>query len=189
MFNIVLLILLLFSLLNALLTGRASEAGAAVLEGARSATGFALELCGALCLWSAILELAERCGLTKRLAAALRPLLRRLFPCSSREAPLLEALSENLSANLLGLGSAATPAGIRAARGMAGLGEAGVDELRLLVVLNTASLQLLPTTIASVRSSLGASSPFDIVPAVLLSSLLSVLAGLGAAKLLQRVWR
>ena len=189
MFNIILLILLLFSVLNAFLTGQTAEAGAAVLEGAQAAVGFALELCGALCLWSAIIELAERCGMTRRLADALRPLLRRLFPRASEEAPLLEALSENLSANLIGLGSAATPAGIRAARGMAKLGEEGLDELRLLVVLNTASLQLLPTTIASVRASLGAASPFDVVVAVWLSSLLSVAAGLGAARLLRRLWR
>ena len=187
--SLILLSLFCISALYALLTGSAAEAGSAVLEGARSAVSFSVELCGALCLWSAVTELAERSGLAAKLSRALRPLLRRLFPRSSEEPEIMEALSENLSANLLGLGNAATPAGIRAARGMARLGGRGADELCLLVVLNTASLQLLPTMIASVRASLGAASPFDILPAVWLSSLLSVSAGLGAAALLRRFWR
>jgi spore maturation protein A len=91
-----------------------------------------------------------------------------------------------VSANLLGLGSAATPAGLRAARAMAGRCP---QELGLLVVMNTASLQLLPTTIASVRALLGAASPFDILPAVWLSSLASQAAGLGMAALLRRCSR
>ena len=99
----------------------------------------------------------------------------------------MAALSQNVSANLLGLGNAATPAGIRAARGLAGLG--AEDELCLLVVLNTASIQLIPSTIAAVRASQGAVSAFDITPAVWISSVLSVCAGLGAAAVLRRLWR
>ena len=102
----------------------------------------------------------------------------------------LAAISANLSADLLGLGNAATPLGIRAACRMSrGCKGTASDELCLLVVLNTASIQLLPTTLAGVRASLGAADPFDILPAVWLTSLLSVLAGLLAAKLFARLWR
>ena len=102
----------------------------------------------------------------------------------------LSALSGNVSANLLGLGNAATPLGITSARRMAqGCNGRASDELCLLVVLNTASIQLLPTTVASVRSALGAESPFDILPAVWLASVISVTVGLLAAKLLSRLWR
>ena len=95
-----------------------------------------------------------------------------------------------MSANLLGLGNAATPLGIRAACRMArGCGGIASDELCLLVVLNTASIQLLPTTIAAVRSAAGCRSPFDILPAVWFSSVLSVAAGLLMAKLLSKLWR
>ena len=183
--NTVLLLLFCLSTLYALLSGHAAEGGAAVLEGANAAVRFLLELCGALCLWSAAMELAEQSGLASKLAGALRPLLRRLFPRSSGRAEVLEPLGENLSANLLGLGNAATPAGIRAVRAIAALGAEAEEELDRFVVLNTASLQLLPTTIASVRASFHAASPFDILPAVWLSSLLSVAAGLGAARLLR----
>ena len=102
----------------------------------------------------------------------------------------LAALSANVSANLLGLGNAATPLGIQAARRMArGCGGTASDELCLLVVLNTASIQLLPATIASVRGASGAESPFDILPAVWLASALSVSVGILTAKCLAALGR
>ena len=182
-------ILFLLSLYFSVLSGTGGQAGNALLLGAQEAIPFCLTIAGSLCFWSAWMELAERCGVAQKLSDLLRPLLRRLFPHSAQSGEILSALSENLSANLLGLGNAATPAGIRAARGMAGLGAAGRDELCLLVVLNTASLQLIPGTIAAVRGAAGAEAPFDIMPAVWLSSLLSVSTGLGAAALFKRRWR
>ena len=185
--GVVLLILCGASILCAAATGRTAEAGRAVLEGAGSAVELGWKLAGALCFWSAVTELLEKAGAAAALSACLRRPLRRLFPAGTKDGETLAALSENLSANLLGLGNAATPAGIRAARGLARLGRE--DELCLLVVLNTASLQLLPTTAASLRASLGASAPFDITPAVWLCSALSLAAGLGMAALLRRIWR
>ena len=172
----------------ALATGRAEAAGAALLEGAEAAVEFCLSLGGVLCLWNAVLALLERCGLTGGLAAMLRPLLGRLFPRAAGAPPVLEALTENVTANLLGLGNAATPAGIRAAQGLAALGAPARDELCLLVVLNTASLQLVPSTVAALRVSCGAAAAFDILPAVWLSSLCALAAGLGAAAILRRLW-
>ena len=184
-----LLAIYLLCTLLAPVTGTAAEAGAAVMEGAQAAVPFVLEITGGICLWSGMLELLERCGAADALAGLLRRPLRRLFPRASENGEILAALSENVSANLLGLGNAATPAGIRAAKGMAALGERGADELCRLVVLNTASLQLLPAMIASVRAAAGAEAPFDILPAVWLSSAISVCCGLGAAELLRRLWR
>ena len=130
------------------------------------------------------------CGLSDRLARAFRPILRRLLPQASRDGETLAAVSANVSANLLGLGNAATPLGIRAARRMArGCEGVASDELCLLVVLNTASIQLLPATIASVRAAAGCRTPFDILPAVWLSSALSVAAGLTMARLLAAAGR
>ncbi len=181
-------VLFLFSLFCSVLRGTEAETGNALLLGAGEAIPFCLSVAGSLCFWSALMELAERCGLAARLSALLRPLLRRLFPRSGEDGSVLSALSENLSANLLGLGNAATPAGVRAARGMARLGEPGKDELALLVVLNTASVQLIPTAVAAVRAAAGAASPFDITPAVWFCSLCSVSVGLAAAALLRRIW-
>lgn len=171
------------------LSGSAGIAGAAVMEGAQEAVAFCVGIAGGVCLWSGVMELMERCGIAAFLSGALRPILVRLFPSAGRDHAILDALSENVSANLLGLGNAATPAGIRAAQGLAGKGAAARDELCMLVVLNTASIQLLPSTIASVRSAAGAVSAFDIMPAVWISSVLSVSAGLIAAAFLKRLWR
>ena len=170
--------------------GNMAEVSAAALEGAKAAVELCISLAGVLCLWSGFMELLKQCGLEKKLAALFRPALRRLLPRASRDPETLAAVSGNLSANLLGLGNAATPLGIRAARRMA-LGSQGTadNELCRLVVLNTASVQLLPTTVAAVRSGCGAAAPFDILPAVWISSVLSVSVGLLAARLLERVVR
>ena len=182
--------MVLVSLIFGALTGNLSSLSAAALEGAQSAVELCFTMCGVMCLWTGVMELMDQCALTDKIAALFRPLLRRLLPQASRDSETLAAVSANLSADLLGLGNAATPLGIRAARRMSrGCEGVASNELCLLVVLNTASIQLLPTTLAGVRASLGASDPFDILPCVCLVSLLSVLAGLFAAKVLARLWR
>ena len=175
------------SLVFGLATGRLDAVASAALEGAGSAVELGLSMAGVLCLWSGVMEILNACGLSALLARAFRPLLRRLLPRASRDEETLAAVSANVSANLLGLGNAATPLGIRAARRMArGCEGVASDELCRLVVLNTASIQLIPATIASLRAAAGCETPFDILPAVWLSSALSVTAGLLAAWLLSR---
>ena len=177
--------MVLLSLLFGAATGRMDAVSEAALSGAQSAVELSLSMAGVLCLWSGVMEIMNVCGLSGSLARAFRPLLRRLLPEASQDSETLAAVSANVSANLLGLGNAATPLGIRAARRMArGCGGVASDELCRLVVLNTASIQLLPATIASVRAAAGCRTPFDILPAVWFSSVLSVAAGLTAAWLL-----
>ena len=177
----------LVSLFFALLTGNAAAVGAAAMEGAAQAVELSLALAGPIMLWSGLMEVMERSGLTASLSRALRPVLGRLFPSSTGDPALAEALSCNVSANLLGLGNAATPAGIRAARRLSAPdSESASDELCRLVVLNTASVQLLPTTVAAVRAACGSAAPFDILPAVWLASLCSVGVGLLAERGLRR---
>lgn len=171
-------------------SGRGAQLGAAAAQGVQQAVDFCLTVGGMICLWSGVMELMRRCGIAGGLSRLLRPVLRRLFPHAARDVQALDALSMNVSANLLGLGNAATPAGVRAAQAMARelRGDTASDELCLLVVLNTASIQLLPVTIAAVREAAGAAVPFDILPAVWVSSLCSVTAGLLAGKGLARIW-
>lgn len=179
------------SLVFGILTGSVGELGGAALEGATAAVELCVSMAGIMCLWTGVMEVMEQCGLSAALARLFRPLLRRLFPNASRDPETLAAISANLSANLLGLGNAATPAGVRAAQAMARelRGSKASDELCLLVVLNTASIQLLPVTIAAVREAAGAAVPFDILPAVWVTSLCSVTVGLLTGKCLARVWR
>jgi len=188
LFNLILVLIVVFSLVFGALNGTLPLLSTAVINGASDAVSLCISLCGMICLWCGIMELMKQAGLSEKLSRLLRPLLKSLYPTAAKDAETMDALSANVSANLLGLGNAATPAGIKAAIGLkrlSGLSSAS-DELCLLVVMNTASIQLLPTTVASLRASLGAAAPLDILPAVWLSSLLSVSAGIAAAKLLER---
>ncbi|MCI9431545.1 MAG: spore maturation protein A [Oscillospiraceae bacterium] len=178
------------SVLYGLINGTIGAVGNAAMAGAAAAVDLCLSMAGIMCLWSGVMSIMKASGLMDGLSRLFRPVLGRLLPRACQDPDTLAALSGNVSANLLGLGNAATPLGIRAARRMAqGCGGRASNELCTLVVLNTASIQLLPTTVAGVRAALGAESAFDILPAVWLASALSVAAGLLAAKALGRVWR
>ena len=180
--------MVILSLFCGLCTGSLDAVASAALNGAQSAVELSFSMAGILCLWSGVMEILNACGISQKLAALFRPLLRRLLPQASRDAETLAAVSANVSANLLGLGNAATPLGIQAACRMArGCGGTASDELCLLVVLNTASIQLLPTNVAAVRAALGCGRPFDILPAVWVTSILSAGLGVCAAMLLGRV--
>ncbi|MGI5936399.1 MAG: nucleoside recognition domain-containing protein [Oscillospiraceae bacterium] len=172
-------------------TGRAAEVGNAAMEGCSAAVNLCISIGGMMCLWSGVMEVMKHSGLSAGLSRLLRPVLGRLYPTAARHSEVMDALSANVSANLLGLGNAATPAGLKAATGMLRIsgGNTATDELCLLVVMNTASIQLLPTTVATVRAAAGAAVPFDILPAVWISSALSVASGMVCAKLLARFFK
>ena len=186
--GIIWVIFVVISVLFASYSGNCAAVGNAALEGAQAALEFCLSIGGIICLWCAVLELMKQSGIIGFFVNLLKPLLGRLFPDAAKDSDILEPLSMNVAANLLGLGNAATPMGIKAAKGMARRsgGEASAELCRL-VVLNTASIQLLPTTIAAIRAANGASAPFDILPEVWISSALSVIVGLAAAKLFERL--
>ena len=180
--------MILLSCLWGAMEGKLGEVSSAALAGVEQAVDLCMGLCAGICLWSGLLRLLERGGVTKLLSRAMQPLLRRLYPRGSRDPEILTALTENLTANLLGLGNAATPAGIRAARGLRrleGSAEPG-PELRRLAVMNSASIQLVPATVCAVRASAGSRSPYDILPAVWITSGLALGTGLLTLALLER---
>ena len=178
------------SILCGLATGRGPEVAAAAVEGTSAAVQLALSIAGMLCLWTGVMEVMRQSGLADQLSRLLAPILRRLFPQAVRDPTAMDAISANVSANLLGLGSAATPLGLEAARRLS-RSSPGVasDSLCMLVVCNTASIQLIPTTVASVRAAEGCQTPFDILPAVWLASALSVGVGILACKIFSQIWR
>ena len=182
------LVLLAVSFLCAGLTGQMDALSQAVPGGAAQGVQLVLALSGTLCLWSGLNRMMEATGIQRGLARLLRPLLRLLFPHAVSEPKTLAAISANVTANLLGLGNAATPLGIEAVRRMQDPRNPrrATDEMCRFLVLNTASVQLLPTTVAALRASSGAAQPFDIFPCVLMTSLCSVLAGESAAFLFAR---
>ena len=182
--------MVVLSLVFGVLNGTIADVSSAAMEGAAAAVELCISMGGIMCLWTGIMAMMRRCGFIDALSRLFRPVLRRLLPDACRDRETLNAVSANISCNLLGLGNAATPLGIQAARRMArGCGGVASDELCRLVVLNTASIQLLPTTVAGVRAAYGSAAPFDILPAVWLASVLSVAAGLLSARLFSRLCR
>ena len=180
--------LILISCCAALLTGRLDSLASAIPQGAQAGITLRISIAGSLCLWSGLGRVMEKAGVTASLSRLISPLLHLVFPSSKKDSSLAGSLSGNICANFLGLGNAATPMGIRAAQQLAQGRTIATDELCRLVVLNTASIQLIPANVAAVRSSLGCASPFDILPAVWITSLCSAGLGILAAVVLGKWW-
>ena len=176
------------SLLCGAMTGRLPQVSRATADGAMEAVQLLLRMGGTLCLWNGLMEVMQVSGLTEKLARLLHPVIARRLGDYARDPRAREAIARNMAANLLGLGSAATPSGLQAAKRLKELSDRQGKPPHgafLLIVINTASLQLLPTTVAAVRAGLGAARPYDILPAVWLSSAVSVLTAITAARLMR----
>ena len=178
------------SLIFSLFLGTGSQLAAAIPIGAQAGLQLAISMGGSICLWSGVGALMDKGGITGFLSRCLRPVLHRLFPGTREDKVLGNYLSANICANFLGLGNAATPMGIQAACRMTDPKRPGLatDQMCRLIVLNTASIQLIPANVAAVRAGLGCATPFDILPAVWLTSLCSAGLGVAAAVLLGKVW-
>ena len=182
--------MLLAAVLAGAVSGNMGDVSSAVLEGAKKGAELCLVLAGPICLWSGLSAVMEQTGLAEKLKRFFQPLLGKLFPQTARDDAAMRSLTGNFTANLLGLGNAATPLGIAAVRRMKQLsgGEAASDEMCRLIVMNTASVQLIPATVAALRAANGAAQPFAILPAVWVTSVCSVSAGLLASFLFAK-WR
>ncbi len=181
--------MLTLSLLASVVMGRGSELAAAVPKGAQAGIELVIAMAGSICLWSGVGKLMDKIGFTTFLAKLLKPLLSRIFPSTRTDKKLAQSLSANTCANFLGLGNAATPMGIQAAQRLARRSNGTAsNELCRLIVLNTASIQLIPANVAALRVSLGCNTPFDILPAVWVTSVCSAGLGLIAAWILGKLW-
>ena len=172
----------------ALLTGTVDALATAIPQGAQAGITLGISLAGSLCLWSGLGRVMEKAGVTDLLSKLISPLLHRIFPSSKENTALSGFLSGNICANFLGLGNAATPMGIRAVQQMSQGRTVATDEMCRLIVLNTASIQLIPVNVAAVRASLGCVTPFDILPAVWITSFCSAGLGVLAAVVLGKWW-
>lgn len=183
--------ILALSLLSAALNGNGTALASSVMQGAQNGVTLVISMAGSICLWCGIGKLMEKVGITSFLSHMLKPALHRIFPSTRKDTALANSLSANICANFLGLGNAATPMGIQATKQLSKHSQAGYasNEICRLVVLNTASIQLIPATVAAVRSSLGCTTPFDILPAVWITSLCSASIGLLAAWGFGKLWK
>ncbi len=178
--------MMFISLVFAIFTGRVQELSTAVLEGAGDAVELLISILGIMCFWQGMMEIATRSGLTDLLAKFFSPVLRLLFRDVPKDSNAMRYISLNISANLLGLGNAATPFGLKAMEELQKVNphkDTASDSMLLFVVMNTASLQLFPTTLAAYRSTYGSRNPFDILPCVWVASIAALTVGITIAKL------
>lgn len=184
MLNYIWSFLVVFSVGCAALLGNTEALSKAFVDSAADAVQLLLTLAGVICLWSGLMKIAERSGLTNLAARLFAPLLSRLFPHLDKDGAAFEAITMNITANLLGLGNTATPPGLKAMRelhALNGKSDTASDEMVLFVVMNTASLQLLPATLGALRQSTGSAAPFEILVPVWISSACALAVGLSLA--------
>ena len=183
--------LIFVSLVFGVLTGRVDAVSQAAIEQCGAAVKLSLSLLGTICFWSGIMEIASVSQFTKILSKLFRPLTKILFKGLDATSSALDAICMNMSANFLGLGNAATPLGITAMQKLQQISsnrQVASDHMITFVVLNTCSIQLIPTTIAALRLNAGSKSPMEILPAVLITSVISVTCALIAAKTCNRLF-
>ena len=192
MMNVIFAGIILFSFVFAALTGRMPQLSEAAMGQAGEAVTLVLSLTGMLCLWSGLMKIAQESGLTELLSRLLSPVTKRLFKGLRPNGEAVNAITMNLIANFLGLGNAATPLGIRAMCEMhkeQRADGAATNDMAMFVVVNTASIQLIPATTAMLRMQAGSAAPLDILPATWIASVGSVAVGIVMAGLLAPLWR
>src|SRR5476649_2146952 len=189
--NVVFMLLLLGALIAGAIHGDMRPVGQGALEGASQAVVLAIGLVGVLSLWLGLLKIAERAGLIEKLARAARPIFRPLFPDVTEGHPAISAMLLNIAANMLGLGNAATPFGIKAMEELEKLNPkpgTATNAQALFLAINTASLQIVPTTVIALRASAHSSDPAGILLPTMAATFCALCVAIIAAKLLQRVW-
>ncbi len=190
MLNLVWVGLIVAGVVVAALQGHVQVVTPAAFDAAKLAVETVITLTGILVFWLGIARVAERAGLMQSLTAVLRPVFRRLFPSLPPDSPAMSAILMNVSANLLGLGQAATPFGLKAMQELQAcndrpdLQEAS-DAMVTFLVLNTAGLTLIPATIIAYRAAAGSQNPTEIVGVTLAASLGSTALGLVADRVLR----
>lgn len=186
MMNRILPIMIVLSLISAIATGRMSELSSAVVSGGTAAVELVLSLIAAMCFWGGVMEVAEKSGVTSGVSRLISPVMKLLFPRLRRDNHTLEAMSMNITANMLGLGNAATPLGLEAMRRLQNVNEStekASDEMVTFVVMNSAAVRIIPTTVATLRGQYGSAEPMSVLLPTLLTSVCALAVGLTVAKL------
>ncbi|MDR0913835.1 MAG: spore maturation protein A [Oscillospiraceae bacterium] len=184
--------MILASIVASLLLGNTEALTNGTLQGAADGLQLLLTILPMMVLWTGMMEIAQAAGITEKIAKFFYPVLKRIFPDLKPGSPALECICLNLSANLLGIGNAATPFGLRAMdelRKLSPHSEVASNNMIMFVVMNTAAIQLLPTTIGMLRYNAGSTSPFDILPGIWVTSVIALVFAVVLAKALNKMQR
>ncbi len=191
MMNYIWPLMILFSFFSAIATKNTANLSSAIISSGTDAISLAIKLMGMICLWSGVIHIAEKSGLTKTLCKLLTPVLKLLFP-GLKDKKTLEAIAMNMTANVLGLDNAATPLGLEAMNRLQTLNpnqSAASDYMVRFVVINTACIHIVPTTVALLRQQYGSNSPTDIIFPALITSVCTITVGLLMTTILKKVFR
>ncbi len=184
MMNLIFVAMILASVVCGVISGNSAEVTDAAINSCVEAVELFLYLIGGMCMWGGLMKVAEKSHLTDKLAAAFRPFAKLIFKDLDLNGRAFHAICLNVTANMLGLGNAATPLGIEAMKALETEEKANGTATRNMIVfsvLNTASVTLLPTTAASLRSKHGSAAPMEIFPCVIITSVIALAAGLFSA--------
>ncbi len=186
MLNIIWPVFIIISYIYAIICGNIDKVNTAVFEYTETAVNLLITLLGTMCLWNGLMEIASNTELINRLTKLLNPLVKFLFPENRNDKKIYEQISMNLVANMLGLGNAATPLGLKAMKSMQEKNpskEKLTNDMATFIILNTASIQIIPTTVIAIRMSLGSENPTKIIFAVWISTVCAAIVGIGVTKI------
>ena len=186
MLNILWPIFIIISYIYAILTGHLAEINNSVFESTESAINLVITLFGTMCLWNGLMEIAKNTNLINRLTKLLEPIINMLFVGAKKDEKIKKDISMNVVANMLGLGNAATPLGLKAMKDMQEKNDNKsklTDDMATFIILNTASIQIIPTTVIAIRMSLGSVEPTKIIFAVWFSTICALIVGIVVTKI------
>ena len=189
MLNIIWPLFIIISFIYGIFAGRVNEINNEIFNSLESAVQLSITFLGTICLWTGIMKIASSTTLIKRLSNALKPIMKFLFPDIKENDKEHKEISMNIVANLLGLGNAATPLGLKAMSSMQEKNKNKTvltNSMAMLIVLNTASLEIVPTTVIAIRSSLESENPTSIIVSVWIVTILSCVSVIIATKILSK---
>ena len=184
--NIVWPIFIILSFIYAIFSGNIDDLNSSIFSSAEEAINLCISLLGTVCLWNGIMQVASTTTLISKMSSFLKPIMKFLFPDIEEDSKIFEEISMNVIANILGLGNAATPLGLRAMKSMQEENlnkKVLTDSMATFIVLNTASIQIIPTTVIAIRSSLGSTNPTGIIFPVWIATICAAIAGITATKI------
>jgi spore maturation protein A len=189
MVNIVWILLILGGYMTAIFTGRVEAVTQAAFDSAKYAVELCFSLIGIYALWLGLMRVADKAGLVKAFSSRIAPVMKLLFPGIPVKSPAMGAMTMNIIANMLGLGNAATPLGINAMKELQALNRdksTATDAMCMFLVINTCSVQLIPSTVVALRSVSGSANPTEVISTTLIATLCSAVTGITAALVMKR---
>lgn len=177
--------IVLISILSAIITNRIPELSNSILTGAKNSIDLAISIMGMMCFWTGIMKIAEKSNLTQKISNFFKFFIKLIFPGCSPNSKATQSICMNITANLLGLGNAATPFGIKAMQELQKSNKhpkTASNSMIMLAIINTASFQIIPTMLCTLRQKHGSENPMKILPYLWITSLCALAIGIIAAK-------